>query len=259
MPGANPVARGRRLAYRPDMRTRPSAGRSRGPAADPGPRLSTARRGLHAAAVGWAVLAPVAVLVGAGYAASVQPPGYDPVRQTFSALANHGATDRWVMGATLLVLGLAYVVVAAGLPGLGRRARVVLGAGGAAVALVALFPQPAVGSSPWHMVTAALGWVAFTCFPLAASRRSGPRLLRRGPAWAVTAVLLALLAWFTWELLTGGPFLGLAQRVLVVAQTLWPLVLALGPARVVTTGSGVDGRWWGTRRLTMRRPGNSRG
>lgn len=175
-----------------------------------------------------AVLAPLVVLAGAGYAAAVQPPGYDPVRQTFSALANRGATDRWIMGATLLVLGIGYLVAAVGLPGLPARARVALGVGGAGVALAALFPQPAEGSSAWHMTAATVGWLAFTCWPLAVSARSGdPPLLGRGTAWAVTAVLVVLMIWFGLELLFGGAHLGLAQRVVIVAQTLWPATVAV--------------------------------
>lgn len=195
-----------------------------------------------------AVLAPVVVLVGSGYAAAAQPPGYDPVRQTLSALANRGATDRWIMVSTLLVLGLGYLVTAVAVPAVPARARVVLGAGGAAVTFAALFSQPATGSSAWHMGSAALGWLAFTCWPLAVSRRrADPPLLGRGPAWVVTAVLVALLCWFGLELLLGGTRLGLAQRVLVLAQTVWPatvaVVLYAQPAsagRRFSAGS----RWW---------------
>ncbi|MET0189732.1 MAG: DUF998 domain-containing protein [Pseudonocardia sediminis] len=204
-----------------------------------------------------AVAAPFVVLAGAGYAASVQPPGYDPMRQTFSALANAGATDGWIMGATLLVLGLGYLLTAAGLPGIGRGARVVLAVGGAGVAMAALCPQPATGTNPWHMGSAAVGWLAFTAWPLAVSRarddggddRGGtPAVLRRGPAWAATAVLVGLMAWFGLELLLGGDRLGLAQRVLVVAQTLWPMAVALAAFR----------RRWGTARPPdLRRAGTA--
>ena len=179
-------------------------------------------------AVVCAVLAPVLVLAGAAVAAAVQPPGYDPVRQTFSALANGAATDAWIMGSTLLVLGLAYLLVAAGLPGLVGRARLALVVGGVAVALAALFPQPAIGSSPWHMTAATVGWLAFLCFPLAAARRDGiPPVRGRAPAWVVTAVLVVLMLWFGAELIFGGPRLGLAQRILVVAQTVWPAVIGV--------------------------------
>lgn len=203
----------------------------------------------RAASLVCAVSAPFVVLAGAGHAAAAQPPGYDPVRQTFSALANAGATDRWIMGATLLVLGIGYLVTAAGVPGIGRRARVVLAAGGAGIALAALFPQPATGHSPWHMGSAALGWVAFTCWPLAVSRREGrpggPVALRRRPAWMATAVLLGLMAWFGLELLLGGDRLGLSQRVLVLAQTVWPAVVAVTSFRRSRRASSPEGRWTG--------------
>lgn len=41
----------------------------------------------------------------AGLAAAAEPSGYDPVQQTFSALAKGGAPGRWVMVGTLLALG----------------------------------------------------------------------------------------------------------------------------------------------------------
>lgn len=186
------------------------------------------------AAVAFAVAAPVLVLAGAGFAAAAQPPGYDPVRQTFSALANRGATDRWIMTATLLALGIGFVLAAAALPGVRARGRLVLGIGGAAVTLAGLLPQPAQGSSAAHMVAAGVGWAAFTLWPLAASRSgrdpSVDRWSARAPSVVVTVVLLALLAWFTVELVSGGLHLGLAERALVVAQTLWPAAVAVGRA-----------------------------
>jgi hypothetical protein len=186
--------------------------------------MTTTRASRLRPVVGWAarvcaVAAPVVVSAGSGLAA--EPPGYDPVRQTFSALAKSGAPGRSVMIGTLLALGLGYVLVAAALPGLRPRGRVVLGVGGAAVALAAVLAQPATGDSTGHLVAAGVGWAAFTLFPLAASGA------RRGPMVAF-GVLVALVTWFTVELVTGGPYLGLAQRVTVVAQTAWPLVLALG-------------------------------
>ncbi len=167
-----------------------------------------------------AVAAPVVVLAAAGLAGAVGPAGYDPVRQTFSALAKTGAPGRWIMTGTLLALGLGYVLVAAALPGLRPGGRAVLGVGGAAVALAAVLPQPAHGDSIGHLVAAGVGWAAFTLVPLAVS---GPRRA----AVAATVVLVALLGWFTVELVTGGPYLGLAQRVTVVAQTVWPLLSAV--------------------------------
>jgi hypothetical protein len=43
----------------------------------------------------------------------------------------------------------------------------------------------------------------------------------------VVAVLLALLAWFGTELITGGGQAGLAERVFGAAQALWPLMVVL--------------------------------
>lgn len=177
----------------------------------------------------WVVIvAPVAVPIGSELAAAVQPPGYDPVRQSLSTLGRIGATDRWIMAGTLLVLGLGYVAGALALVGAPLRGRIALGLGGAGTMLAGLLPQPEAGSSAWHMSAATVGWVAFVCWPLAASRHpTTSALLGRRTAWLVTGVLLVLLGWFFVQLRTGGSQIGLSERALIFAQTLWPTVVAV--------------------------------
>ena len=174
------------------------------------------------------IVAPVAVPVGSEVAAAAQPPGYDPVRQSLSTLGRIGATDRWIMTATLVVLGLAYLVGALALDRAPLRGRIALAVGGAGTMLAGLLPQPEVGSSAWHMTAATVGWIAFACWPLAASRHPATSpLLGRRTAWLVTGVLLVLLGWFFVQLRTGGAQIGLSERVLIFAQTLWPTVVVV--------------------------------
>ena len=75
----------------------------------------------------WAVVsasvAPIALIGGWTLAATRQPAGYDPVRDTISALAARHAADPWIMTAGLAVLGACHVVTAAGLTDVGRPAR----------------------------------------------------------------------------------------------------------------------------------------
>jgi hypothetical membrane protein len=180
-------------------------------------------RYLSGAALVCALLAPILVIGGSVLAAARQPPGYDPVHETLSVLASMGATDRWIMTGTLVVAGLAYVVVGIGLTGVTVAARVVIALAGAAVALAGLFAQPVGGSSPWHMGSAAVAWIAFTSWPLVVCPRPArPGLLSLRTTWLVTTVLLCLMGWFFVQLLTDGLHLGLVERILVVAQTLWP-------------------------------------
>src|SRR5262249_62350788 len=71
---------------------------------------------------------------------------------------------------------------------------------------------------------------------------------RRGPSvpWglrpAVTAgavaVLLALLAWFAAELVTGAGQAGLAERIFGAAQALWPLTVAGSCCSAAKTRTG---------------------
>jgi hypothetical membrane protein len=173
-----------------------------------------------------AVLAPVFLVGGWTLAAHRQPPGYDGTRDTISALAGLGATDRWVMTAGLVGLGVCHLATALGLRGAATAGRVVLAVGGVAVLAVAAFPLPRTGSSSAHAVAALVAFGALTLWPALA------RVPKGLPA---TLVLAALLAWFGVELFTDGAHVGLSERVLAAAQALWPLCV------VVITRRGTSG------------------
>ena len=168
-----------------------------------------------------ASLAPVALIGGWTVAAARQPPSYDAVRDTISALAEHGAPDRWIMTAGLAVLGICHLATASGLSEAAPAGRMLLAVGGAATVVVAMAPQP----SPGHVPAAAVGFVALAVWPVAA-RVPGPR-----SALCATAVLLAVLVWLTAEL-RGGELLGVSERFLAGAQALWPLLVALYVFRI---------------------------
>ncbi|MHB1536405.1 MAG: DUF998 domain-containing protein [Acidimicrobiales bacterium] len=178
----------------------------------------------------WALVSAVTapVLLGGGWtlAAALQPPGYDPIRDTISALAALGATDRWVMTSALAGLGACHVITAAGLRPAGRAGRGVLAVGGVATLGVATFPQPAQGNSLPHTVTAAVAFSALAVWPAFASRRqTGAPLLSRWVSTPATLVLLGLVLWFVAELHGGQR--GLAERAAAGAQALWPLAVVI--------------------------------
>jgi hypothetical membrane protein len=183
------------------------------------------RRG--AVVVALAATSPVLFLLGGLAAGAAQPPGaYDAIGQTVSTLAGRGAADRWIMAAVLATMGVIYLLVAVGLRGVTRSARLVLGVGGIAAVVAALAAQPVHGSSTVHMaatVTAVVAFVLWT-LPLAADRTLDPGL-RRGSLVAA-AVLTAGLAWLCAQAWTDGTWLGMAERVLILAQTVWPIRVA---------------------------------
>lgn len=167
-----------------------------------------------------ACTAPVALIGGWSWAGSRQPPGYDPVRDTISALAARGAPDRWIMTTGLAVLGVCHIVTAAGLTEAGIGGRALLSVGGAATVMVAALPQPAAG----HVAAATVGFAALASWPavtLVPSRRKA-RLAAAG--------LLALLGWLVVEL-RRGELVGLSERILAGAEALWPLVVVLALIR----------------------------
>src|SRR5437773_888141 len=123
-----------------------------------------------------AAMAPVFLVGGWTLAAALQSAGYSSVRDTISALAGLGATDRWVMTAGLAGLGMCHLVTALGLRPATDAGRALLATGGVATVLVAVFPVPAVGTSEIHRVVAGIGLVTLGLWPALAWRRD-----RRAP------------------------------------------------------------------------------
>lgn len=188
--------------------------------------MSAPVRAVPGWALGSAALAPVALIGGWTLAAGRQPGHFSAVHQTISALAAHGATDRWIMTAGLAVLGACHVVTALGLGPARPAGRWLLATGGLATAVVAAAPQPEHGSAPLHLAAAGVGFVALSLWPAFAAGAAGPFVLRRRWGIAVTAVLLALLGWLAVEI-GGEDLLGLSERLLAGAQALWPLAVVL--------------------------------
>ena len=228
----------------------------------------------------WAVLssvaAPVLLAVGWTVAAVRQPPGYDPLTDTVSALSSYGPTDRLIMTVCLAGLGVTYLVTALGLRFAAVAGRLMLGCGGLATVLVSLFPKPVNGTPPAHGIAATVAFVALGLWPAAATlyhpRDAGGRaaaVLRariRGPAadagrarsalggrledgrpWAVrvpvaltaSALMLGLAGWLALQL-PDGLWTGLAERMVAVAQALWPLIVVISVRRTARRSGWPD-------------------
>ena len=183
------------------------------------------------------VAAPVLLVSGWTAAASLQP-HFNAVRDTVSSLAAPGATDRWVMTATFIVTGVCYLVTGFALRPAAPAGRLILIAGAAGGMLVAANPVHTGDPYPVpHILWASVGLAGLTAWPAGAWRRGPavPWALRPAVAAAVVTVLFALLVWFGTELITGAGQAGLAERVMGVAEALWPLAVVLSclsPARV---------------------------
>jgi len=179
--------------------------------------------------------APV-LLVGGWTAAAALQPHFDQVADTVSSLAAPGATDRWVMTLTFVVVGVCYIVTGIALRPARAAGRLILVAGSAAGMLVAANPVHAGIAYPApHIIWASVGLAGLTTWPAGAWRR-GPAVpwgLRPAVAVAAVALLFALLAWFGVELVTGAGQVGLAERVTGVAQAAWPLAVVLSCRRLV--------------------------
>ena len=166
-----------------------------------------------------ATAAPVALIGGWTLAATRQPEAYDATHDTISALAAHGADDRWLMTAALAVVGGCHVVTAYGFEEAAPLGRVLLGLGGVATGLVAVFAEP----SEAHFPVATASFVLLAVWPAA----SGVPTPRAG--WVAAGAMSALLAWFGTEL--GGERVGFVERVAAAAESLWPLAAVALTAR----------------------------
>lgn len=184
--------------------------------------------------------APVLLIGGWAVAEALQPRTYNPIRDTISALAAHGATDRWVMTSALAGLGVCHVVTATGLYPARLGGRVVFGVGGVATVLVAAFPQPAHGNSVAHTVAATTAFVALATWPVfGAPRRSVTPLLTRRTSTMASGALLGLVVWFAAELHGGER--GLAERAAAGAQALWPLAVVITTRRALARRGSAPG------------------
>jgi hypothetical membrane protein len=189
----------------------------------PGPDRRTVRWW----AIGSAAVAPFLLVGGWTLAAARQPPGYNPVRDTISSLAARGATDRWVMTAALLAVGVCYVVTGAGLCLVHWAGRSALVGGGVATLMVAAFPQPVRGNGVSHTIAATVAFTALAAWPvLAARRRAGVPALSFAAAVPATVVMVGCLTWFILEI--HGSHRGIAERGAALAEVVWPLVVAVG-------------------------------
>ncbi|KGN37879.1 DUF998 domain-containing protein [Knoellia subterranea] len=174
-----------------------------------------------------AVLAAVALIGGWTWAAMQQPPGFDSVRESISALAAVETPHRWIMTVALLLTGVAHLGTAALLPGARRAGRLVLAGAGLATIAVALVPLPSRSDgSLAHTLVASLSFVLLAAWPwFAADDDAGP-LQRRRVARPVAGLLLVLVASLTVGVRAGMPF-GAHERIVAGLLVLWPLATAV--------------------------------
>ena len=199
-------------------------------------------------------LSPVLLVGGWLIADPLQPASYSPVRQTVSVLAGYGGTDRWIVTSALFVIGACYFVAATGLTELPVSARAGLLITGVAAVGIAVFPEPADGTTWQHAAATAIGAVAIAVWPALVGRRDrfSSALLGVRASAAVTVVFGALLAWFALSAWGVGGALGLAERVGASVQICWPFVvaIALRRGRSPSGGDQMLKRWAPSMRMT---------
>ncbi|MCW2524240.1 MAG: hypothetical protein JWO63_2575 [Frankiales bacterium] len=191
-------------------------------------------------AVGSAALAPLAVTLGWLVAGTLQPRDYSPWRQTVSVMSGYAGADRWVMTAAMLLVALCYLAMTVGIRPLPLRARAGLLVSALAGLGIAVFPQPAHGSTVAHMFCTSVGEVALATWPgLLTFGRSSVRALGRRVSLIVSVAFLLLMVWLVIEVRV-GPNLGFAERLSCSVQTCWPLVVVLALRRTRSRVAAVE-------------------
>jgi hypothetical membrane protein len=194
-------------------------------------------------AIAAAAVAPTLLIGGWIVADMLQPSSYHWMRDTISALARIGASDRWFMTAGFAGLGVCYLIIALGLRAAAAPGRVILFVGGAATAMVSALPLPPTGTSQAHGLVALVGFLAMSLWPVAAARRGGaaqgtPWALRMRVAVIATAVLLLIDGWFGLSLLPHA-LVGVSERAAAGAEALWPLVVVVSTRTIHWTRTDV--------------------
>jgi hypothetical membrane protein len=191
-----------------------------------------------------ACAAPILLIGGFLFAATLQPPSYDAVRDTISQLAKQGATDSWIMTIALAGVGVCYMLTALGLRPAYPAGRVLLAGGGVATLLIALFRQPRHGYSVSHELAVIAAAVTCCTWPAFGWRRlHPPLLLARTPGLLAAGVSLALAAWYGLE--SHGALLGIAERCAAAAPPLWLLAVVV-TTRHVLAQTNRGGESWRT-------------
>lgn len=176
-------------------------------------------------AVASAIGAPVALVASSSVATMLPNTPYDPFQQTMSVLA---ATPRSapVMTAGFVLTAMFQIATAAGLHVLRPGPRLVLAFAGSCGLAVAALPVSVQGCTVAHLCAAGLGIATLSIWPVIARSGVASGLAACRSCWALSAsvVFAALVGWVAWETQRGVD-LGLAERVTVVGETLWPLVV----------------------------------
>jgi Protein of unknown function (DUF998) len=223
---------------RPDpARSRSGRGHARpdaGPAAaDPLPtdRSGPVRAGrlVPGWAVGTALLVPVVLVGGWLIAGALQPASYSPMRQTMSVLAGDSGTDRWVMTASLLLVGSCQIATGAGLTGVRIPARFLLILTGLSTLGIAATPEPGTGPTSRHLAFAVSCVVTSAVWPVLVARRASAQswILGICGCAAVTVIFAGLSCWLLIAARADGGDLGMVERLTSAVQGLFPLVVAL--------------------------------
>lgn len=98
--------------------------------------------------------------------------------------------------------------------------------------VLALFPAPKSGGSFSHGSVVAVGFTLLALWPVLASYRQPPAPwgLRPVPSLAATGMMVLGAAWFLVELQMHGAA-GVAERVVTIVQSLWPVVVVVSCLR----------------------------
>src|SRR4029077_10526848 len=178
------------------------------------PWLLRAGRPVPGWAVGTALLAPVALVGGWLIADALQPPSYDPIRQTMSVLAGQSGTHRGGMNVALPLVGSCQIATGAGLTAGRMPARILLVLTGLSTLGIVASPEPATGPTSRHLAFAVSCVVMTAVWPVLVARPAPAQswILSVYGCAAVTVVFAGLSCWLLIAARHGDGDLGMVER-----------------------------------------------
>lgn len=173
------------------------------------------------------LLAPTTLAVAIAVGDTLQPTGYRPADRSMIELAAAGSAYRWLLVGATAIAGLAVIVVAGTIPGLIRRARSILAAGGLATIALALVPAPGGGQfSAAHLAIAILAAGALALWPWFGIRVGAAPTFRPVVVRVIAPVLLGLVVTLPLTARFGLGY-GRQERIAALALLAWPAICAV--------------------------------
>ncbi len=158
--------------------------------------------------------------------------GYDALTNSISLLASAASAHRWIMETGILIVATCLMLTGVGLHGVRLPGRILLAAASVGTYGLAVFPTNVHGSGDaLHHDFSGAAEFSLMLWPLSVMTRrraapGRPAVLGIRASLAAFVWLLGMFAYLAASSRGAVPFPGLAERLTVISDVLWPAVVA---------------------------------